>query len=152
MTDDDILSAIVAAEGGYVNNPNDAGRGKPMTEADIKALTVEEAKTIYRKGYLAPFAGITSPELRHLVVDCAVNHGVGRAAKWLQKASGVAQDGDVGPATLEALGASHWKHIYLLICAERVRFYGNLVTKTPSQAVFAAGWNARVAQFIEGVA
>ena len=167
MTDEDIISAIIVAEGGLVDDPDDAGgitnhgitmptlsahRGRPVMANDIRTLTVEEAKQIYRMRYLVPFQGITSPELRGLLVDCAVNHGVEQAAKFLQRAAGAKIDGDVGPATLEALEASHWKHVYLKVCADRVRFYGRLITKKPSQAKFAAGWCARVAEFVEAVA
>jgi lysozyme family protein len=166
-TDEDILTAIIVNEGGYVDHASDKGgpthwgitittlaehRMHPVTPDDVKALTVEEARAIYRKRYLAPFQGVTNPELRGLVVDCAVNHGVGKAAKMLQKAIGVDIDGDVGPATLETLEKQHWKHVYLMLCADRVRLYGAIITADHKQATFALGWARRVAEFIEAVA
>jgi len=46
---------------------------------------------------------IEDGRLRALVVDAGVNHGVRRAAKWLQRAAGVEEDGIVGPRTLAAV-------------------------------------------------
>jgi lysozyme family protein len=62
-TDDAILAAILRREGGFVNHPADRGgpthygitqatlqawRGRAVSEEDVRALSVEEAKAIYR--------------------------------------------------------------------------------------------------------
>jgi lysozyme family protein len=62
--------------------------------------------------------------LLELVVDCAVLHGRGAAAHWLQEAAGVAADGKVGPATIAAVNAAKPLALYLRICATRWRFMG----------------------------
>ena len=41
--------------------------------------------------------------------------------------------------------------IYVMMIAERCRFYGRVITRRPSQAVFAAGWANRIAEFIEEI-
>jgi lysozyme family protein len=166
MTTDQLLDDILRREGGWTNHPADKGgptkygitlqalsesRQKHVTAADVEALTVEEARTIYRERYIEG-PGLDAVEddgLRAHLVDCAVNHGPGIPLRWLQKALGVAVDGYFGPATRGALKTAEPGRLRRVICAERVRFYGRLITRDPKQAAFAAGWANRVAEFIE---
>jgi lysozyme family protein len=70
-----------------------------------------------------------------------VNHGTGDAIRWLQRALKVApDDGALGPRTLAAIEVADVRRIYLSVCAQRVRRYGDLITRQPSQAIFASGW------------
>lgn len=39
--------------------------------------------------------------------------------------------------------------IYKRVLGARVRFLGRLITASPSQAAFAAGWMNRVSEFVE---
>ena len=43
------------------------------------------------------------PSIALLVFDSAINSGIGRAVRWLQDAASVAQDGVIGPRTLQAI-------------------------------------------------
>lgn len=164
MTLDEILDDIIASEGGYVDHPSDKGGathwgitiptlstylGRDADINDIRTLTVQDAKDIYRALYIAPFAAISDPKLLALVVDMAVNHGVVRATKLIQRILGVTDDGIFGTKTVAALTASSIRTTYLNLIAERIRFYGRLITKDPSQAVFASGWMNRAARFVE---
>ena len=168
MTNDTILDAVIAREGGYVNNPADAGgptnfgitlatlaayRGRPATADDVRALTEAEAREIYRVRYIdgPGYGAIADDDLRALVVDCAVNHGSGRATRWLQAAAGVSPDGILGPATRAAVGVSNARELRARVTAARARAYGHLITRDPAQSVFAAGWLDRLAEFIEGL-
>ena len=85
-----------------------------------------------------------------LVADCAVNHGPTYAIKWLQAAFGLEADGDIGPQTLAALSASHvdWRGIYAHVLAQRIEFYGHIVSNTPSQVRFIDGWLIRACTFL----
>lgn len=149
MTFDHIIDGILQREGGYVDRAEDKGgptnrgitmqtladwRKRPVTKEDVKALTETEARAIYLKNYITgpKFDEIKDERLFDLVVDCAVNHGAERARTWLDQ---VGPDPDIA---------------FLAIIAKRIRFYGQIITKNPSQAVFAAGWMNRVADFIEG--
>lgn len=165
---DDILTDVLKAEGWdrYTNHPSDRGGptkwgitlkayqdflpNNTVTVEDIKALKEVHARAFYRQKYIIePGFDKLHPLLIPLVVDSAVNHGQKRAAQWLQKAVGVEQDGVIGPLTLAALNAQpSVMAVYLDIVASRVRFYGVLVTRDHSQAVFASGWNNRAAKFI----
>lgn len=166
MTDADILAAIFKREAGYVDDPRDRGgatnmgitqaalaawRDRPVTKADVKALTKTEATAIYRRRYIERpgFQSILNPHLRGLVVDCGVNHGTPRVARWLQQAVGVKLDGVIGPVTRLALEKSDPVAVYVRICAIRTRWYGRIIADDHSQAAFSAGWANRNAEFIE---
>jgi lysozyme family protein len=166
MTDDDILNAIIQREGGYVDHPADRGGPTkygitigtlqdwvrhPVTDDDVKVLTENDARAIYQERYIkAPgLDQIADGRLRALMVDSAVNHGPSASIKLLQRALGVAADGIWGAKTLEALLNADSKTVYLKACAQRVRFYGRIISGNPEQSVFAAGWMNRIAEFIE---
>lgn len=166
MSIDAILSDIIRREGGFVHHAADRGgptkygitqqtlaahRGHPVSVDDVRNLTEAEARAIYAERYITRpgFDRLAHPALMALVVDCAVHHGPDRAARWLQQAAGVAVDGVVGPVTLAAVNGADGAHLYRQVLAERCRFYGRLITRDPSQAAFAAGWAARLAEFIQ---
>ena len=66
---------------------------------EMKALTPEDVKPIYRKLYAdkVRFDDLLSG------LDWAVNSGTGRAAKALPKLVGAKQDDAIGPKTLQAM-------------------------------------------------
>ena len=167
---EDIITDVLKAEGWdkYTNDPADRGgptkwgitqkawsayRGYPVSELDMKEITEEQARDFYEEKYIVePKFNQLSEMLIPLVVDCGVNHGVSRAAKWLQEAVGVVEDGKVGRKTIDASQARGVVPTYLHICATRVRFYGSIVGKDRSQAKFAKGWNARAAKWLDRLA
>ncbi|WP_445623251.1 putative peptidoglycan-binding domain-containing protein [Lactiplantibacillus plantarum] len=69
-----------------------------------------------------------------------MNHGTGQAAKFLQRAAGVTDDGAIGPKTLAAVAAVPAAALLMLFNAEREQFYTDLKT-WPS---FGKGWSRRV--------
>ena len=74
---------------------------------DIRSLTEEEAKAIYRRDYWDPLMADELPaKLAVVAFDCAVNQGTGRAIRLLQSLLGVEADGKIGPKTIEAAKAS----------------------------------------------
>jgi lysozyme family protein len=163
MTEGQILEDILRREGGFVNHPADKGgptnfgitqatlssfRGQKCTLDDVKKLTKEEARLIYRTEYIDPFAFVSGPKLRALVIDSAVNHGTKRAIMWLQEALGVKVDGIVGTQTEKAMLLAQSTVVYRVFLRRRVVFYGSIIKNNPQQAVFAEGWMRRVAEFI----
>lgn len=169
---DDLITDVLKAEGWdkYTNHPADRGgptkwgitlkawqdynRNPALSESSVQGITEQEARIFYHQQYIIEpgFTNIHSDFLMACVVDAAVNHGPKRAAKWLQRAVGVQQDGDVGPKTIEAVNSAPFQPTTLKFLAYRVRFYGYLVTRNPSQAVFAHGWNNRAAKWLERLA
>ena len=131
MTVDDVIEAILRAEGGYSNDPDDAG-GETMygiTRATARAngyagamrdLPRALAKDIYRQRYVvAPgfdAVGKLSATIGSELVDTGVNMGPAVAARFLQRAlnalnrrqsdySDIVVDGVAGARTRAALAA-----------------------------------------------
>lgn len=125
---DDAIDDVIAAEGGYVNDPKDPG-GETMYGITVatarengyfgpmSAMPEAVAREIYRKQYItAPgfdlILSMSEPVGAELV-DTGVNMGPSVAARFLQRSLNVLNDGrfpDVsvdgiaGPATRRALG------------------------------------------------
>lgn len=111
MTFDEAFERLIGHEGGYVNHPNDPGgetrfgiSKRSYPNEDIKAMTVARAKEIYRRDFWYP-AGCddVADAARFDLFDTAVNSGVKRAVRLLQRAAGTGDDGVLGPQTLLAL-------------------------------------------------
>lgn len=157
------LTCVLAQEGGYSDHPDDPGgatmmgitratlaawRGVPVTKADVRALTRDEAAAIYRVRYWNAVRGDDMPAGLDLAVfDFAVNSGASRAARSLQRALGVTVDGLIGPETLAAAVAKPAPETIKAICAGRRAFLERLSTFP----VFGRGWTRRV-QEIEATA
>jgi len=176
-TAEDIIEEVLAREGDkYTNYPEDRGgptkygitqatlsqwRRRPVTPDEVAALTKDEARTIYYAEFIVSpgFLRIRDDDLRAICVDAGVNHGPRHAIKWLQAAASdevagirLAQDGVLGPKTEAAVNAADPMELFLWVCAHRIRLYGRLVRADIGQAKFIAGWNNRVAEFIEDAA
>ena len=162
----DIIDRIIAREGGYVNHPLDRGnctnmgitrralgnwRWKPVTCNDIKNLKEREARAIYQARYIVDpgYDRIRDPGLREHVIDAGVLHGPGRATRWLQDVAGVKADGIFGPISARPVNRGYAEVVGRRFAAHRIRFLGRLITKDPSQAVFAAGWMNRATHFLD---
>jgi lysozyme family protein len=117
-------------------------RGRPVTAADVKALTRAEAAGIYRRFYWDAVRGDDLPAgLDHAVFDLAVNSGPARAARLLQRVLKVAEDGAIGPATLAAASAADPAEAVRALQRERLA----VLKRLPTWPVFGRGWQARVA-------
>lgn len=144
MSDDQILDAILSREGGYVDDPDDRGRcthrgitlqtlkewrGRSVTCDDVRAMTEQEARDIYRALYLKPFDGV-DPDIKPQVVDIAVNAGVLRARQLL------------------ALAQQSSRPVGVALVIERLKHYARLVAADPRQAKFFNGWVKRACDFL----
>ncbi len=150
---DDIIEVVLEHEGGYVNDPKDPGgetkygvSKRAYPDVDIKGLTVEGAKEIYKRDYWDKNKVDTVPtNLKHIYFDMAVNMGKGRAVKILQEASNgknktkIDVDGGLGPATRRALEGVELQRVR----AYRVKYYANLVERKPDLEKFYFGWFRR---------
>ena len=145
---DKAFDKLIGHEGGYVNNPADPGgetrygiSKASYPNVDIKGLTLEGAKAIYQRDYWAKIGGdALPPVVAYVAFDAAVNNGAGRAAKWLQAALGVAQDGAIGPATLAAAHAKDPVALATEFTAQRLWF----MTKLNTWPTFGLGWSRRL--------
>jgi lysozyme family protein len=153
---DEALKHIFHWEGGYVNHKDDPGgrtnlgvtqrvwedwTGKPATEADMRGLTLEMVSPLYKKRYWDAIRGDELPSgVDICVVDCAVNAGPGRAARFLQQAVGATVDGQIGPKTLAAVTAMPADELIEKFCDLREAHYKSLSTF----ATFGKGWMRRL--------
>jgi len=150
------MQVVAKWEGGWSDHPHDNGgatmygitigtlsawRGRPVSKAEVKALTKDEALQIYRAWYWQPVRGDDLPAGVDLVAfDPAVNSGPSRGAKWLQAAVGVAQDGMVGPATVKAAQSADPVRTINHACDVRLSWLRGL-NDWPH---FGKGWTNRV--------
>ena len=137
-----VVGGVVATEGGYVNDPNDAGGATNygITEqvarehgftGPMQSLPKGMAQDIYIATYIkAPkFDRVLalSPAVGTKLVDIGVNAGPGRAAEWFQQSLNdlsrggrdfgvVGVDGAIGPATLAAYQALERKRGRVKAC------------------------------------
>lgn len=140
---------LLGHEGGYVNHPTDPGgetnwgiSKRAYPGEDIKNLTVERAKELYRRDYWSAIKADSMPfAVAFEVFDAAVNHGVGRASRMLQSALGLSADGIIGPVTLATAQAIDTDRFRMKFNAERLDFYSDLST----WPAFGRGWAKRVA-------
>jgi uncharacterized protein (TIGR02594 family) len=111
-------------EGGYVDHPEDPGgatnmgitqrtlsewRGRPVSKAEVRALSRQEAWQIMKARYYDIIRGDDLPlPVAVAVYNAAVLSGPRRAGRWLQTSlrqlgSNVGVDGAIGPQTLAAV-------------------------------------------------
>lgn len=109
---------------------------------DIKNLTIERAKQLYKRDYWDKCRCDELPNgLRFHVFDVAVNSGVKRAIQTLQQAAGTKDDGIIGPATLAAVRSKDQCELLLSFYSFRIAFYTSIGTF----GTFGKGWMNRVA-------
>lgn len=165
---------LLKHEGGFTNHPNDPGgdtnKGITMktfryvaekllgiepTLENLKALTDEQAKEIYRAEYWDKIKGdeIQLHELADIVFDFYVNAGF-QAVKMLQKiinsmsmGEKISVDGVMGIYTLTALNKLNQKEVYRRYRTERVIYYNEIARENPKMKVFLEGWLNRVSSF-----
>lgn len=158
-TYDEALRRVLAHEGGYSNHPADPGGPtnfgitiydyrkyvKPnATAADVQAMTVAEAKAIYRKRYWDALACDALPAgVDYAVFDYGVNSGIGRPGKVLRRRLGL--DDTTSVITEDVIAAARntdRNKLIIAICDERLTFLRSLKTWD----VFGRGWAARVVE------
>lgn len=146
----DLIDRVLSHEGGYVNDPRDPGgetkfgiAKRSYPHLNIKDLTRQDAIAIYQRDFWQRVQGDKLPlPFVFQALDAAVNHGIGNAVRWMQRAAGVADDGVIGPATLAAVARQEPADLVLNFNAERLEFYAKLQTFDH----FGRGWARRVAQ------
>lgn len=154
----------VGHEGGYGNDRRDRGNwstgiigqgqllgtkygisGMSYPHLDIKNLTLDQAKEIYRRDFWRAVKGDDLPPGLDLVVwDAAVNSGAGRAIRWLQTAiGGVRVDGLLGPDTLEALEA-RWAENWEDVLEDTINLRWIFMQGLGTFPIYRNGWRNRI--------
>jgi len=146
------IDKVLVNEGGYVNDPNDAGgetkfgiSKRSYPDVDIKNLTQLNAKMIYKRDY---WDKVKADEIKSNIVayelfDTAVNMGVRTASKLMQGCVGSSIDGFIGKQTLELLNNTDEEIILLRFKLAKVARYVSLVKKRPKNKKYIVGWLIR---------
>lgn len=144
---------IISHEGGYVNDPRDPGgetnwgitrrtaRANGYT-GSMRSMTRTQARDIYRKAYWERYRCALMPSaVAFQLFDACINHGFGNAARMLQRAAGVLDDGVIGEVSMAAINRMDEDDLLMRFAAERLDFYARLTTFN----TFGRGWIRRVA-------
>jgi lysozyme family protein len=111
----------------------------------MQALTKDTVKPFYRQMYWDKVKGDDLPAgVDYVVFDFAVNAGVSRAAKFLQRSVGAVDDGVIGGGTLGKVAVTNKPRLLAAFADQKQRFYNGLALSNPSQQKFLKGWLARV--------
>jgi lysozyme family protein len=141
---------LMGIEGAYSDGEGDPGgetnwglSKRSYPDLDIKGLTREQARAIYRRdfweaGRMAQF----DAALVWQVFDFAVNGGIQTAFRKLQRAVGVADDGWIGKVTTAALKAMPVADVIMRFAAERLDF----LTRLENWPQAGKGWARRIAK------
>ena len=146
------LETVLKHEGGYVDHPKDPGGrtnmgitqavyekylNRTVTEEEMKNIKIGDVRIIYKENYWDKVKGDDLPSgVDFCVFDWAVNSGVSRASKALQKIIGDKADGVIGPNTLKAVESADSEVIIQQLTEAREDFYKRLSTFD----TFGKGW------------
>lgn len=161
---DYVIKGIIEREGGFSNRAADKGGptnwgitqetlsgwlGREASIDDVKNLTRETAAQIYKALYIkAPgYLQLNDDALVEQLIDAGVNHGTKRARRLLQQALGVADDGVIGPVTIEAAKALKPYEVYCRFMAARLAYFA-ICSKGKLQNENSGGWANRCAIMI----
>jgi lysozyme family protein len=158
-TDPEVIAGLISTKQqkrkvGFVNIKGDRGgvtkygiAQNSHPNIDITALDLAGAQDIYYREYW--LTGLC-PKLQEAVAvihfDGCVNHGPGRARKFLQQSVNAAVDGLIGNKTLDALAATPEEEIINNLSHIRIQFYKDIVNNDPSQSKFINGWLNRISE------
>jgi lysozyme family protein len=139
-------------EGGYVDDPNDAGgetnfgiSKRQYPHLDIKNLTREQASEIYQRDYMNKygFNQIIPKSIRWKVFDMSVNMGSVKAVVILQLSLGLVPDGVFGEKTKSAANQATTAIVLANLCQIQGAYYQGICARNPSQGKFLTGWMRR---------
>ena len=156
---------VLAHEGGFTNDQRDSGNhlpdgrqgstmlgctqanweayvGHQVTQDEMRKLTKEDVKPLYKKNYWDAVSGDLLPSgLDYAAFDFAINAGPGASRKMIQRALGVTADGVFGPKTLAAIKSADAKELMQKFSDAKTTFYKGLSNFN----VYGKGWLQRVA-------
>ena len=154
MRFDAFMDVVLKHEGGYVNDPDDLGgetnygiTKRRYPEMDIKNLSIEQAKEIYRLDFFNSMnLHYISDDLLALhLFDMGINAGRGTAIKLLQELlKGVDPDGIMGPFTAQRISyADPIVDLTTAYMAKRIEYYYKVSLRRNNKK-FLRGWINRV--------
>lgn len=146
------IEKTLEQEGCVSDNVSDAGgltkygiSSTAFPSEDIRNMTVDRAKQIYRESYWNPISGdqLISQEIAESIFDFGVNAGVKTSIKLAQEVLGIVSDGIVGVKTIYALNTASLKLFIAEFKLAKIQRYVDICDKNNSQKVFFFGWVKR---------
>jgi lysozyme family protein len=154
---------VLEVEGGYVNDPDDMGgctnygitfktfqeynlkaHGLNTYPVDLEEISLEEVSEIYHDAYWSRMWANELPSgIDIMITDFAVNSGITRASRVLQKAVGAKTDGFIGPKTLTLVSSHNMPKLLEDIYRLRRAFYGE-IRWVQNNNKFFKGWINRL--------
>jgi len=143
------IEKTLVNEGGYVNDPNDAGgetkygiSKRAYPSVDIKNLTQDEAKAIYKRDYWNRLKAddIKSQKVAYELFDTAVNMGVRTASKLIQGCVGAHPDGVIGKKTLQLINSTPEELLLLRFKLAKIARYAYITRRRPANKKYLLGW------------
>lgn len=165
-TFDKAFQMILEHEGGFSDHPQDKGSwtmygitraevsryiGHEASIDEVKALTIDQAKEIYKKNYWDKLKldEVKSDLLKLILFDQGVNRDTGTIVLKIQKLLGVSVDGVFGPVTIAKLNSQDPKHFSVLFFKDAQKSYIEIVKRNSSQIVFLNGWINRTHNLLD---
>lgn len=152
-------------EGGFSDNRSDAGGatkagitlktlsrwlGRPASVAEVKSLSLAEAKAIYKAYYWNPLGldDIKHTGVAMALFDVGVVRGIGIPPKYAQEICldhgiQLAQDGHIGPVTLAAINSFSTLEFVTDFKTKVDAGFEAIAARSASQKVFLQGWLSR---------
>ena len=156
----DALQITLRFEGGLADNPSDPGgrtmKGvtqsvydsyrstKSLPKQDVALIATNELEDIYYNGYwLTGHCDKLSWPVNMCHFDASVNHGTKGAARILQRAAGVKDDGIIGPNTLNAINSIPVGILVNRMLWERIQYYLTICLLNGKLRIFLLAWISR---------
>ena len=160
---------LFASEGGFVDDPDDAGGATNMgvtlttwrdvgrdidgdgdiDAGDLKSLSKDEViRKVLKPHYWDRWQAdrIRNQSVADILVDWVYNSG-SAGIRIPQRILGVKDDGIVGPVTIDAVNGADQEALFRKILRARESYYRDLVIRKPSQSKFLKGWLNRLKEF-----
>jgi lysozyme family protein len=152
---EEALKFVLHHEGLWADDPRDPGgatmkgvtiavyreyMGRDVTKDELKNIPDKHLFDLYKTRYWDKAkCDDLKPGVDLSVFDLAVNGGVGRAAKLLQRSVGATEDGAIGPKTMALINEVSAKDLVIRFAEERRKFYKGL----KAFEHFGRGWLRR---------
>ena len=146
------INKTLAHEGGdtFTNDTLDHGgetkygvSQKAYPDLDIRNLSEEQAKDIYRRDYWNRVKGdeIQSQIVAETIFDVCVNMGVAGGSKLAQKTLAIEPaDGIIGPQSLAAINAANEDLFIAKFALAKIQRYTEICQADSSQKKYLLGW------------
>lgn len=157
----------------YTENPSDSGgatrygitiktlaavRGLQVTRDDVKALTQDDAKAIYRMAYWEPLklSQVSAQMCANVIFDQGVLCGIGTAIKRAQIAlkrlnKNITIDGKMGVNTINAINSCDPIDFAVEFIIESQDYLADIAIHNATQVTFIKGWLRRTHDLLRDI-